>query len=147
MPRILVVVGLGYVGLPLAIKFAKHFSIIGYDINKDRIVELQKGFDKNNDVTNSEFKEVSKNINFTTDAKEIAKGDIVIISVPTPLKPNNNPDLSYLESASKTVGKHMKKGALIIYESTVYPGCTEEFCLPILEKESCRASIAVCTGN
>ncbi|MBS3067643.1 nucleotide sugar dehydrogenase [Candidatus Micrarchaeota archaeon] len=136
MPRILVVVGLGYVGLPLAIKFAKHFSIIGYDINKDRIVELQKGFDKNNDVTNSEFKEVSKNINFTTDAKEIAKGDIVIISVPTPLKPNNNPDLSYLESASKTVGKHMKKGALIIYESTVYPGCTEEFCLPILEKES-----------
>ncbi len=132
----IVIVGLGYVGLPLAIKFAKYFSVIGYDINKQRVEELQKGIDINADATKKEFQEVSKNISFTTDPAQISNVDVIIISVPTPLKPNNDPDLSYLESASKTVGKHMRKGVLVVYESTVYPGCTEEFCLPILEKES-----------
>lgn len=132
----IVVVGLGYVGLPLAVNFAKHFTVIGYDINKQRIAELQDGLDRNNDISLNEFKAVAKNIIFTDDQKQIAQGDVIIISVPTPLKNNNDPDLSYVENASHTVGKHMKRGALIIYESTVYPGCTEEFCLPILEKES-----------
>ena len=130
------IVGLGYVGLPLAVSFAQHFSIIGYDINIERIKELQNGIDRNNDISTSEFRMVSKNTLFTTDPTELKNGDIIIISVPTPLTENNMPDLSYLESASTTVSKNMKKGALVIYESTVYPGCTEEFCLPILEKGS-----------
>ncbi|MDO8554727.1 MAG: nucleotide sugar dehydrogenase [Candidatus Micrarchaeota archaeon] len=132
----IVVIGLGYVGLPLAVKFAEHYKIIGYDINKKRVTDLNEGRDWNNDVTNEQLKKIENNITFTTDENEIGKGNIIIISVPTPLKPNNDPDLSYVESASRVVGKHIKKGAIVVYESTVYPGCTEEFCLPILEKES-----------
>lgn len=133
---IIVVVGLGYVGLPLAIKFAEHYKVIGYDISKHRISELKAGDDRNHDVTKEELVKVSERIKFTDDEKEIRYGDIVAVSVPTPLKPDNSPDLSYVESASHTVGKHIKKDAIVVYESTVYPGCTEEFCLPILEKES-----------
>ncbi len=132
----IVIIGLGYVGLPLAVKFAKHYKVIGYDISKQRIKELREGNDRNNDVTKDELEKITNNINFTDNENEIGKGDFVIVSVPTPLKPNNDPDLSYVESASHTVGKYMKKGAIVVYESTVYPGCTEEFCLPILEKES-----------
>lgn len=131
-----VVVGLGYVGLPLAVKLAAHFSVIGYDINAQRTEDLKKGIDTNGDVSKKEFDAVSKNIQFTQSPESIAQGDLIIISVPTPLQPNNDPDLSYVESASRMVGKHMKKGALVVYESTVYPGCTDEICVPILEKES-----------
>lgn len=132
----IVVVGLGYVGLPLAIKFAKHFLVMGYDISSKRVDELKNGLDRNGDVTQKEFAKVANNITFSTDPKVISEGAMVVVAVPTPLKENNDPDLSYVAAASATVAKHMKKSALIVYESTVYPGCTTEFCLPILEKES-----------
>ncbi len=134
---VIVVVGLGYVGLPLAVGFAKSgLKVIGYDINLQRVSELKEGRDRNNDVTKEELKKIGTRITFTTNENEIANSNFVIISVPTPLKPNNEPDLNYVESASHAVGKHIRKGAIVVYESTVYPGCTEEFCLPILENES-----------
>ncbi|HLC68912.1 MAG TPA: nucleotide sugar dehydrogenase [Candidatus Bilamarchaeaceae archaeon] len=132
----IVIVGLGYVGLPLAVKFARHFPVIGYDINAGRVSELQNGIDRNNDVSKGEFAKTKKNIEFTNNEKRIADSDVIIISVPTPLDAKDDPDLSYLESASRAVARQMKKGALIIYESSVYPGCTQEFCLPVLERES-----------
>jgi len=132
----IVVVGLGYVGLPLGVKFAKYFKVIGFDINKRRIKELQNKFDRNGDVEKEEFEEIGDNINFTTDETKIKEGDIIVVAVPTPVTKDKNPDLSYLEMASKIVGRNLKKGAIVVYESTVYPGCTEEFCLPILERES-----------
>lgn len=130
------VVGLGYVGLPLALRFAGHFSVIGYDINTQRISDLRECKDRNNEVGGGEFAMVSSNIKFTSNADDISKCDIIIVSVPTPLKESNEPDLSYVENASRTIARIMKKGSLVVYESTVYPGCTEEICLPILEKES-----------
>ena len=132
----IVVVGLGYVGLPLAMSFARYFKVIGFDVDKDRINELKRGYDRKLAITKKEFKDVKDNISFTNKEKEIAKGDIVIICVPTPIKKDTTPDLSYLKSASEIVGRNLKKGQIVVYESTVYPGCTEEFCLPILEKES-----------
>ncbi|HDN83136.1 MAG TPA: nucleotide sugar dehydrogenase, partial [Candidatus Altiarchaeales archaeon] len=130
------VVGLGYVGLPLAIKFAKHFKVIGFDIDEERIESLKKGYDKNLEVSREEFNEVGENIEFTTDEKRIREADIIIIGVPTPVTEDKKPDLRYLKRASEIVGRNLKKGSIVVYESTVYPGCTEEFCLPILEKES-----------
>lgn len=131
------IVGLGYVGLPLAIEFSKKFKTIGFDINSQRVSELNKGFDTTkeadfNDLKNqleSGFKLVDK-IEFIKDC------NIFIITVPTPITTLKKPDLSYLISASKDVGKILKKGDLVIYESTVYPGCTEEDCVPILESSS-----------
>lgn len=130
------VIGLGYVGLPLSVKFAEHFQVIGYDINTQRISELQMHNDRNNGLPSAMFARVSGNIKFTNKISDISQCDIIIISVPTPLKDNNAPDLSYVANASRAVAGVMKKGALVVYESTVYPGCTEDFCLPILEKES-----------
>ena len=132
----LVVVGLGYVGLPLAIKFAEHFKITGFDISEERIKNLKKGYDKNSEISRKEFEKISENIEFTTNEKRIKEGEIIIITVPTPITTDKKPDLSYLESASKIVGRNLKRGTIVVYESTVYPGCTEEFCLPILERES-----------
>jgi len=130
------VIGLGYVGLPLAVKFAEHFEVIGFDINEKRVKELKNRFDRNLDVLEKEFKKVEKNIEFTNDEKKISEMDIIIIAVPTPISKDKKPDLSYLDNTSRIVGKYLKKGDIVIYESTTYPGCTEEFCLPILEKES-----------
>lgn len=132
----IVVVGLGYVGLPLALNLAKHFKVIGFDINEERISELAQGKDRNNEISEETFAGVSNNISFSTDQKQINNGDVIIICVPTPITKDRKPDLRPLQGASATVGKNIKKGATVVYESTTYPGCTEEVCLPILEKES-----------
>jgi len=131
-----IIVGMGYVGLPLAIKFAEHFNVIGFDINNKRITDLKKKYDSNSEVSKESFGKVQKNIKFTDKKEKIREGDIIIISVPTPITKSKKPDLFYLESASKIVGNNLKKTSTVVYESTTYPGCTEEFCLPILEKES-----------
>jgi len=126
------IIGLGYVGLPLASSFSKYFDVIGYDINNNRINEL-KNF---NDTTNEVKKKFLKKIKFTNDVNELQDCNIFIITVPTPVTKNNKPDFSFLIEASKTVGSLIKKNSTIIYESTVYPGATEEICIPILEKKS-----------
>ena len=129
------VVGLGYVGLPLAVEFGKKRSVIGFDISEHRISELVKGFDRTLEVEESELKEASK-LSFTSDVDALKQADIHIVTVPTPINKAKSPDLTPLLSASKTVGQILKKGDIVIYESTVYPGCTEEECVPILERES-----------
>lgn len=128
------VVGLGYVGLPLAVAFARHFAVIGFDVNEKKVDDLKRGIDKTNEVASSDLK--SSKITFTADEKGIKNADFVVIAVPTPIDKAKKPNLSYLESASEIVGRNLKKGAVVVYESTVYPGVTEEVCLPILEKES-----------
>ena len=128
------VVGLGYVGLPLAVSFAKHFKVFGFDINPQRIEELKKGIDRTGEVESEQI--LNPNITFTTDEKVLNKADIIIVTVPTPTDKYKNPDLTALKKASQTVGRNLKKGAIVVYESTVFPGCTEEVCIPILEKES-----------
>ncbi len=126
------VLGLGYVGLPLAIEFSKKFRVIGYDKNKNRIKSLKKGIDLNNDIN---FK-INKNIFFTSNEIDIKNCSVYIIAVPTPIKKNFQPDLNPIKSASETVGKIIKKGDIVIFESTVYPGCTECDCVPIISNFS-----------
>ncbi len=128
------IIGLGYVGLPLSVLFSKKFKVIGFDINPQRIEELQKGYDRTKEVSKEALK--NSNIEFTDKPKKISEAKVIIITVPTPIDKHNIPDLGPIKSATKTVGKYMKKGSTIIYESTVYPGLTEEECIPILEKES-----------
>jgi len=131
----LCIVGLGYVGLPLAHLFAKKgYTVIGHDISADRIRTLQQGEDWTRELTPEQLKAVT--IRFTTDPTLIREADIVILAIPTPIDEKNNPDLEPIESASRTVGKHLKKGMIVVYESTVWPGTTEEICGPILEQES-----------
>lgn len=129
------IVGLGYVGLPLALAFGEKFGTIGFDINKDRIKELQNKNDSNLLSKKKSFYK-SKKLEFSSNKKDLSNANIFIITVPTPVKKNKKPDLSYLQSASKIVAKNLKKNDLVIYESTVYPGLTEEECIPILEKYS-----------
>jgi UDP-N-acetyl-D-galactosamine dehydrogenase len=129
------VVGLGYVGLPLAVAFAKHFATIGYDINSERVNELSCGKDSTLETTSEELREV-KALKFTTELKAIADSNIYVITVPTPVDANNLPELAPLESASKAIGSILKKGDIVVYESTVFPGATEEYCAKILEQES-----------
>lgn len=126
------IVGLGYVGLPLAVAFSKQFTVIGFDISEKRVSELSKG----SDVTNSVSKEDLKSLTLTTDPALLASCDVVCITVPTPIDDNNGPDLAPLKAASETVGKNLKRGAIVVYESTVYPGATEEVCIPLLEQHS-----------
>jgi len=128
------VVGLGYVGLPLAVAFAKHFLVIGFDINPSRIEELKKGIDRTNEVETEDI--LNPNIVYTTDETLLREADVVIVTVPTPTDKYKNPDLRFLKRATQTVGKNLKKGTIVVYESTVFPGCTEEVCVPILEEES-----------
>ena len=129
------VIGLGYVGLPLAIEFGKNREVIGFDINKSRIDELKKGKDSTLECSLEELQE-AKYISFTSNLDAIASCNCFIITVPTPIADNNLPDLDPLKKASEAVGKILKINDLVIYESTVYPGATEEFCVPILEKFS-----------
>ena len=129
------VIGLGYVGLPLALEFAKKRPVIGFDIQKKRIKDLQSGIDKNLEFTKKELNKAKKLI-LTSDIQNLDNPNCYIIAVPTPIKNNKKPDLKLLNLASEIVGKYLKKGDLVIYESTVYPGCTEEECVPILEKYS-----------
>ncbi|NUM25105.1 MAG: nucleotide sugar dehydrogenase [Candidatus Buchananbacteria bacterium] len=126
------VVGLGYVGLPLACLLSKHFEVSGFDINEKKIKDLENGFDETGEV--DDLKKYQ--INYSSDPAVIGEATFIIVAVPTPITETNEPDLSPVESASKIVGQHLKPGAVVVYESTVYPGCTEEICLPILEQES-----------
>jgi UDP-N-acetyl-D-galactosamine dehydrogenase len=129
------IIGLGYVGLPLALEFAKNRKVIGFDIKKKRIEELNSGIDKNLESSKEEFQN-SKQLNFTSNDEDLKQANCFIITVPTPIDELKKPDLQPLLQASEMIGKIIKEGNLIIYESTVYPGCTEEVCVPILEKFS-----------
>ncbi len=128
------VIGLGYVGLPLAVAFSEHFDVIGFDINTSRIAELEAGNDRTLEVDNECLQQAD--ISFTSDPKALERARIIIVAVPTPIDKNRRPDLSPVVGASTLVGKHLVKGSVVVYESTVYPGVTEEVCGPILEKES-----------
>jgi len=128
------VIGLGYVGLPLAIAFSKKFNVIGFDINQNRVEELERGFDSTLEASAKEV--ANSGIKFTFNTKEIAKANIYIITVPTPVKEDNTPDFKHLVSATTMVSSILDDGDYVIYESTVYPGTTEEICLPILEEIS-----------
>jgi len=129
------IIGLGYVGLPLALAFGEKFNTIGFDINKNRIRELQSKSDSNF-LSNKKSFYRSKKIKFSSNTNDLRDANIYIITVPTPVNKNKTPDLRYLRSASKTVANNLKKNDLVIYESTVYPGLTEEECIPVLEKYS-----------
>ena len=131
----LAIIGLGYVGLPLALEFAKKRKVICFDTNKDRILELNSGEDKNLEFKKKELKSLNK-INFTNNIDSLKFANCFIIAVPTPVDDLKKPDFKPLLNASKMIGKIIKKGDLVIYESTVYPGCTEEKCVPVLEKFS-----------
>lgn len=129
------IIGLGYVGLPLAVEFGKLRPVLGFDINEGRIAELQFGKDSTLEVTNADLVAATQ-LEFSCERHKLEDCDIFIITVPTPIDNVNRPDLNPLIKASETVGNAMKAGAIVIYESTVYPGCTEEVCVPILERES-----------
>lgn len=131
------VIGLGYVGLPLAHAFSEKYEVVGFDINKPRIDELNSGFDRTLELTENQVKESLKNgMKFTLDVEDIKDCNIYIVTVPTPIDDNNEPDLTPIVKSTETVGKILKKDDIVIYESTVYPGVTEEVCVPILENFS-----------
>jgi len=129
------IIGLGYVGLPLSIEFSKYHKVIGFDTDSQRVRELNNFYDRNNEFKKSQLKK-QKNINFTSEVNHLINCNIYIVTVPTPVKKDKSPDLNPLIQSSKLVGKFLRKEDIIIYESTVYPGCTEEVCVPILEKKS-----------
>ena len=128
------IVGLGYVGLPLAMGFADKLSVIGYDINEERLAKLREGIDPNGELASSQL--VGKDIEFTSSADKLREASFYIIAVPTPIDQHNEPDLTPLLTATRTVASVLKKGDYVVYESTVYPGCTEEDCVPLLEEIS-----------
>lgn len=127
------VVGLGYVGLPLAVEFGKKFDTVGFDIKKDRLEQLRKGVDLTLETSGDDLAAATK-LRYSATLDDLRDRDVFIVTVPTPVDKYNNPDLTPLYKSSETVGKVMKKGAVVIYESTVFPGCTEEECVPVLEK-------------
>ncbi len=129
------IVGLGYVGLPLAIAFGKKIKTIGFDTSKDKIISYRKAIDPTAEVDREDF-EQAVHLSFTNDPASIKETDMVVVAVPTPITANKQPDLSNLVSASEIVGKNLKHGAIVVYESTVYPGVTEDTCGPVLEKVS-----------
>ncbi len=128
------VVGLGYVGLPLAVHLAAHFDVVGFDLKAERIQELQSGFDRTLEVTDGQLGKAK--LVYTDKADDLADCRLIIVAVPTPIDEFRIPDLGPLRGASKTVGRHLQKESCVVYESTVYPGATEEVCIPILEAES-----------
>ena len=128
-------IGLGYVGLPLAVEFGKHFDTVGFDVKPDRIAELEAGRDSTLEVSRRELA-AAEQLSFTCDPAELRRCRVFIVTVPTPIDIYKRPDLRPLITASITVGKALKKGDVVVYESTVYPGCTEEVCVPILARES-----------
>ena len=147
MKNKIAIIGLGYVGLPLAVEFAKKYEVVGFDVNSKRVEELRKGIDKTLEITDENLKNVlventkasaNKKIGLlpSCDIKDISLATIYIVTVPTPIDKHKKPDLSYLISASKMIARVLKKDDIVIYESTVYPGCTEEDCVPILEQYS-----------
>ncbi len=130
----LAVLGLGYVGLPIALEFANKIDVIGFDINEERLDKMRKGIDPSGELTADQFK--NRSIEFTSSLDKLKEASFFIVTVPTPIDEHNLPDLKPLLSATKSIGKVLKKGDYVVYESTVYPGCTEEDCLPILEELS-----------
>ena len=154
------IIGLGYVGLPLAAVFARKFKVVGFDINEQRVSELRAGHDRTRELSREQLaaassakgegvgakggesgvgrrtSDVGSGLIFSTDPKVLAEARIIIVTVPTPIDDHKNPDLTPLVKSSTTIGRHIKAGTTVVYESTVYPGCTEEDCLPIIEKES-----------
>ena len=126
-------VGLGYVGMPIAVEFAKHVPVIGFDINEKRINEYKNGIDSTNEVGEAIKKTA---VEFTADPKKLNEAKFIVVAVPTPVNPDNTPDLRPVEGASKLVGQNLSKGTIVVFESTVYPGVTEDVCVPIIEKES-----------
>jgi UDP-N-acetyl-D-galactosamine dehydrogenase len=130
----LAVIGLGYVGLPIALEFAKKINVIGFDISQERIDLMKNKIDPSNELISNDFENCS--IQFTSDLTELKKASFFIIAVPTPIDDANLPDLKPLLAATRTISKVLKKGDYVVYESTVYPGCTEEDCIPLLEEES-----------
>ena len=132
--RIVSLVGLGYVGLPAAVAFGKQKQCVGFDINPQRILELKQGIDRTEETTSADL--AAADILYTCDINDLRKADFHIVAVPTPVDDAHVPDLTPVERASETVGKALKKGDIVVYESTVYPGVTEDICVPILERES-----------
>ena len=130
----LAVIGLGYVGMPLAVAFAKQLKVIGYDRNEEKIEQYLSGIDPTEEVGDAMVKKSA--VEFTYHEEELDRAKFFIVAVPTPINSDKTPDLRPVEGASKTVGRHLTKGSIVVYESTVYPGVTEEICIPILEKES-----------
>lgn len=127
-------VGLGYVGMPIAVEFAKHVKVIGFNHNEKRILQYKSGIDPTHEVGDEAISRTT--VDFTSDETRLSEAKFIIIAVPTPVKDDNNPDLEPVENASRIVGRNMSPGTIVVYESTVYPGVTEDICAPILEKES-----------
>lgn len=130
----LALVGLGYVGLPIAVEFAKHIKTIGFDLNSDKIELYKKGIDVTKEVGNDEISKTA--LEFTCDEKKLTEAKFIIVAVPTPVNSDKTPDLTPVISASEIVGRNLQKGSIVVYESTVYPGVTEDVCVPVLEKTS-----------
>ena len=128
------IIGMGYVGLPLAYYLSKKRKVICFDKNDKRIFQLKKGSDFNNEFSSDELKK--KNLIFTNEESDLSSCNFFVITVPTPIHKNNKPDLKYLLNASSIAAKYLKQGSFVVYESTVYPGCTEEKCIPLVEKIS-----------
>lgn len=131
--EILALVGLGYVGMPIAVEFAKHINVIGFDINEKRVNEYKNGIDSTNEVGES-IKDTK--VDFTADPARLKEAKFIVVAVPTPVNEDNTPDLRPVEGASRTVGQNLSPGTIVVFESTVYPGVTEDICVPIIEKES-----------
>lgn len=133
-PRAIAVVGLGYVGLPIAVAFGKISSVIGFDVNKKKIDELRSGIDRTREVSKQDLD--STQVLYTSEPADLKKADFIIVAVPTPINDALQPDLTALQKASELIGRNLSSGSIVVFESTVYPGATEEVCLPILEKTS-----------
>jgi UDP-N-acetyl-D-galactosamine dehydrogenase len=130
------VIGLGYVGLPLAVEFSKHFQVTGFDLDETRVSELKKNIDNTREVSEQDLKKAHKSLNFSNKINDIQDINFYVVCVPTPIDHDNVPDMRSLKSASSTVGSVLEKGNFVVYESTVYPGATKEICIPILSKQS-----------
>src|SRR6185295_13929022 len=129
------VVGLGYVGLPLVVEFGKRFRAIGFDISEHAVASCRSGKDPSRELSDAEMR-AAQHAEYTSDPAALAAADFILVAVPTPVDDAHRPDLAPLVGASEAVGRHMKKGATVVYESTVYPGATEEVCIPVLERAS-----------
>ena len=130
----LALVGLGYVGMPIAVAFAKKVDVIGYDLNSEKIKLYKQGIDPTLEVGDEAIKNTT--VDFTDDETRLKEAKFIIVAVPTPVNTDHTPDLTPVIGASEIVGRNLTKGAIVVYESTVYPGCTEDVCIPILEKQS-----------
>jgi UDP-N-acetyl-D-galactosamine dehydrogenase len=129
------IIGLGYVGLPLAVEFGKKYPTIGFDINRHRVAELREGIDSTKETDSEELASATR-LTYSTDINDLREANVFIVTVPTPVDQHRRPDLTPLKSASETIGKVIKKGDIVVYESTVYPGATEEYCVPVIEQVS-----------